>query len=55
MIDSDLAMDLPEGTTAQYPKKISGHAQSILIQETQLYLKKMNQRKRGVDGGPKET
>jgi hypothetical protein len=56
MIDSDIAMDLPEGTTAQNPEdnlvKLR-EAQSILVQTTQEYLKK-NQRKRGVDGGRKE-
>ena len=56
MVDSDIAMDLPEGTTAQNPEDYLvklREAQSILIQATQEYLKK-NQRKRGVDGGQKE-
>ena len=50
-------MDLPEDTTTQnpeeYPEKIRD-AQSILVQATQLYLKK-NQRKIGVDYGPKDV
>ena len=56
MVDSDIAMDLPEGTTAQNPDDYLvklREAQSILDQATQEYLKK-NQRKRGVDGGRKE-
>jgi len=49
MIESDLAMNLPEGNTAQDPEDCQVNlrdSQSILIQETQPYLKK-NQRKRG--------
>jgi hypothetical protein len=56
MIDSDLAMDLPAGTTAQNPEDYLvklREAQSILVQATQDYLKK-HQRKRGVDGGRKD-
>ena len=56
MVDSDIAMDLPEGTTAQNPEDYLvklREAQSILVQTTQEYLKK-NQRKRGVDGGRKD-
>ena len=48
MVDSDIAMDLPEGTTAQnhedYLVKLR-EAQSILAQATQEYPK-MNQRER---------
>ena len=43
MIDSDLAMDLPEGTTARNPEDYLvklRDAQSILAQATQDYLKK---------------
>ena len=44
MIDSDLAMDLPEGTTTRNPEDyLVGklrEAQSILIQVMQEYLKK---------------
>ena len=54
MIDSDLAMDLPAGTTAQNPEDYLvklWEAQSILVQTTQDYLKKnQRKRKRGVDG-----
>ena len=55
MVDCDLAMDLPEGTTGQNPEddlfKLR-EAQAILVQVTQDYLSK-HQRKRSVDGGPK--
>ena len=47
MVDSDLAMDIPEGTTARNPEDYLvtlRDAQSILAQATQAYLKK-NQRK----------
>ena len=57
MVDSDLAMDLPEGTTAWNPEDYQvklRDVQSILVQETQAYLKK-NQRKRGVDDDPKDV
>ena len=53
MIDSDIVMDPPEGTTARNPEDYLvklREAQSILIQTTQDYIIK-NQRKRGVDGG----
>jgi len=57
MVDSDIAMDLPEGTTAQNPEdylvKLAKRAQLILVEATQEYLKK-NQRKIGVDGGRKD-
>ena len=56
MIDSDIAMDLPEGTTARNPEDYLvklRQAQSILVQTTQDYLK-MNQRKIGVDGDRKD-
>ena len=56
MVDSDLAMDLPEGTTGRNPEDYLvklREAQSILVQTTQDYLKK-NQRKRGVDGERKD-
>ena len=48
IIDSDLAMDLPEVTIAQNPEDylVKLDAQSILIKATQVYLKK-NQRKGG--------
>ena len=57
MIDSDIAMDLPEGTTARNPEDYLVKLcedQSILVQTTQDYLKK-NQRKRGIDGGRKDV
>ena len=57
MIDSGIAMDLPEGTTARNPEDYLvklREAQSILVQMTQDYLKE-NQRKRGVDGGRKDV
>jgi hypothetical protein len=57
MVDRDLAMDLPEGTTGRnsedYLVKLR-EAQSILIQVTQGYLQR-HQRKRSVDGGPKNS
>ena len=43
MIDSDIAMDLPEGTTARNPEDYLvklRNAQSILVQNTQDYQKK---------------
>ena len=46
MIDSDIAMDLPQGTTVQNPEDYLvklREAPSILVQTTQDYLKK-NQR-----------
>ena len=55
MVDCDLAMDLPEGTTGRNPEDCLlklREAQSILVQVTQDYLKR-HQRKRSVDGGPK--
>ena len=55
MVDSDLAMDLPEGTTgrnSEYFLVKLREAQSILVQVTQDYLQR-HQRKRSVDGGPK--
>ena len=57
MIDSDIAMDLPEGTTTQNPEdnlvKLR-EAKSTLVQTTQDYLKK-NQIKRGIDGDRKDV
>ena len=55
MVDCDLAMDLPEGTTGRNPEDYLlklREAQPILVQTTQDYLRK-HQRKRFVDGGPK--
>jgi len=55
MVDCDLAMHLQEGTTGRNPEDYLlklREAQSILVQVTQDYLKK-HQRKRSVDGGPK--
>jgi hypothetical protein len=55
MVDCDLAMDLPEGTTGRNPEDYLlklREAQSILVQTTQDCLRK-HQRKRSVDGGPK--
>ena len=54
MIDSDIAMDLTEGTTARYPGDYLVKARTILVQTTQDYLTK-NQRKRGVDGSRKDV
>ena len=55
MVDCDLAMDLPEGTTGRNPKDYLlklREAQFILVQTTQDYLRK-HRRKISVDGGPK--
>ena len=55
MVDCDLVMDLQEGTTGRNPEDYLlklREAQSILVQTTQDYLRK-HQRKRSVDGGPK--
>ena len=55
MVDSDLAMNFPEGQTPRTPEDYLvklREGQSILIQTTQDYLKK-HQRKRAVDGCPK--
>ena len=57
MIDSDIAMDLPEGTTARNPEDYLvklRNARSTLVQVTQDYLRN-NQRKRGVDGGRRDV
>ena len=47
MIDSDIAMDLPEGTTARnledYLVKLR-EARSILVQTTQDYLKRIKEK-----------
>ena len=57
MVDSDLAMDLTEGTTGRNPEDYLfklREAQFILVQVTEDYLQR-HQRKRSVDGGPKNS
>ena len=57
MVDCDLAMDWPEGTTGRNPEDYMfklREAQSILVQVTQDYLQR-HQRKRSVGGGPKNS
>ena len=54
MVDCDLAMHFPEGTTGRNPEDYLlklREAQSILVQTTQDYLRK--QRKRSAYGVPK--
>ena len=58
MVESDLAMDLPEGHTGRNPENYLikfREAQLIFTQATQDCLKNHQRKRAVVDGGPKNS